>query len=573
MRRLVAVALVAAVSVTLAPTPSSYAAGSFTFFGSGNGHGLGMSQWGAYGLAQQGWKHGRILTHFYRGTSISRRATLPKKVRVGISYDRRIVALTAESGPVRLRLGRPRDPAFAEIPPGQTWTVRATTGGYAIRDQAGALVGGNTWGGPSTDLFATYQNTGSRVRTEGHEYNRGILELNLYRCSTRCLERLIVRVGFHEYLYGLGEVPSSWPGAALRAQAVAARSYAAYVLQRYGVRSYCNCDITDGVSDQVYIAYDKEGGLDGNRWVGAVDGTRNQVVTYGGDIIQAFYASSDGGHSENVEDVWHGGNPAFAVPWLTGVCDPGESTPANPWTDWSRSFSAAEVTARLRPYTGGIGTVSSFSGVERGGSGRVLRLRVEGGGGQATVSGGSVRSALGLPDVRIWINSDRNVLGEIRETYDAVGCRPGLPLSRRVDVGHGAGQRFQVGSIVRNDRAGVTVWLKGPIDVEYAGVGGPGGVLGLPTSKVKSLRRARGVSCVRCSRLSLENGRVYWKAGVGAHALRGPVLGAYLDANGPAGRLGFPTTRASRDGSRTWSASFEHGSIVCPSGAPCQVSS
>ena len=78
----------------------------------------------------------------------------------------------------------------------------------------------------------------------------------------------------------------------------------------------CNCDITDGTNDQVYIGYNKEGGTDGNRWVAAVNDTRGQVVTNGGNVIQAFYAASDGGHSDAVEDVWHGGNEAYAVPYL-----------------------------------------------------------------------------------------------------------------------------------------------------------------------------------------------------------------------------------------------------------------
>ena len=85
----------------------------------------------------------------------------------------------------------------------------------------------------------------------------------------------------------------------------------------------------------MYVGCDKEGGPDGDRWVG-----RRHSAPRGGSSpttepsIQAFFAASDGGHSENVEDVWHGGNPAYAVPYLRGVCDPGEYTAANPWTDW-----------------------------------------------------------------------------------------------------------------------------------------------------------------------------------------------------------------------------------------------
>jgi SpoIID/LytB domain protein len=564
------VVVLAILGASLVPGGPTRAAGSFTFYGSGYGHGLGMSQWGAYGLASSGWKYQRILRHFYRGTTITSDIALPRRIRVGLTDGRETVRLTAIAGPVRLWLTKPlRGTRVGRIPQGETWVVRAAADGYAIRDQDGVLVGGQSWGGQTVHLFATYEDAGARVLIPeaGFSYNRGHVEFNLYRCSSGCRLRAIAVLPFEKYLYGLGEVPSSWPAGALRAQATAARSYAAYVVKRYGLRGYCNCDITDGAGDQVYVGYAKEGGPDGARWVGAVDDTRGRVVAYGGAIIQAFYAASDGGHSENVEDVWHGGDPAYAIPWLRGVCDPGESTGANPWTRWSKSFTGADLTSRLRPYTGNIGTVGGFSGIERGSSGRVIRLRVRGDSGQATVSGSTLRTALGLWDTRMWINSDRNILGAIRETYDAAMCRPGLPASRRLTLDHGAHQRFRVGSISSNDLANVTVWLKGAIDAEYRAVGGPTGKLRLPTSRVRRL------ACRACALVSFERGRIYWRRSLGAFALWGRVLDAYLSAGGHRGSLGFPTSRASRDASGTWSATFQHGTITCPAGGACSVSS
>ena len=86
-------------------------------------------------------------------------------------------------------------------------------------------------------------------------------------------ERVVLPVAFEQYLYGLGEMPSSWPTAALRAQAVAGRTFATYVVRRSGPRAECNCDITDGANDQVYVGYAKEGGPGANRWVAAVHRT------------------------------------------------------------------------------------------------------------------------------------------------------------------------------------------------------------------------------------------------------------------------------------------------------------
>jgi SpoIID/LytB domain protein len=574
MRRFVHLTLMTVIVLGLVPSPPANARRTFTFHGSGNGHGIGMSQWGSYGLAQAGWSYERILRHFYRGTSVTRSRAVPGRVRVGITYDRVVVHLRARSGPVRLWLSAPRTGTLiGRIRNGDTWEVRAAANGYTIRDETGAVVGGRAWGGPGTDMFATYENTGSRVLIpeaddlygSGHEYNRGYVEFNLYGCPANCRQRLIVPLRFQHYLYGLAEVPATWPVSALRAQAVAARSYAAYVVNRPGSRDYCNCDITDGTIDQVYAAYDREGSANGSRWVDAVADTRGRVVVYNGSIIQAFYASSNGGHSESVENVWHGGDPAYAIPWLRGVCDPGESTRSNPWTDWSKSFSGAELTSRLRPYTGDIGRVTGLSGFERGPSGRVIRVIARGGAGQASISGSSLRSALGLRDTRVWVNANHNILGEIRETYDAAGCRPGLP-SKRIVFRNGVYQRFRRGSISHNENARLTVWLRGPIDDEYRAVRGPSGKLGLPTSRVTS----RG--CRRCGTVVFERGRIYWKDGVGAFALWGGVLDVYLNRRGPSGRLGFPTSRPTKDASGTWSATFQHGSIRCPAGGRCSVS-
>src|SRR5204863_1765680 len=119
-------------------------------------------------------------------------------------------------------------------------------------------------------------------------------------------ERLVLAIRFEQYLLGVAEVPNDWPMQALEAQAVASRTYAAYGIQRNGRRARCACDVADGENDQTYEGWSKETGSDGDRWVQAVTATSGQVVTYGGALIQAFFASSDGGHTENVEDAWHG---------------------------------------------------------------------------------------------------------------------------------------------------------------------------------------------------------------------------------------------------------------------------
>ena len=565
---------VVAVAIVVAG-PSAFATDTFRFHGSGYGHGIGMSQWGAYGLAQQGWSYRRILTHFYRHTRVESPA-LPRQIRVGLTGGRTAIHLAARNGPVRLWLDRPSGTFVEKIPWGDTWTVtRARTrDAYAIRDAAGALVGGHRWGSPSRPLFATYAPWGARVLVpeadeqwhRGFLYAYGFLEFDLVGCGTRCTLRLTNQLPLERYLRGLGEMPSSWPADALRAQAVAARTFATHRIRRSGLRSTCDCHVGDTAGDQVYVGYGKEIGVDGDRWVAAVAHTAGQVVTYGGAVIQAFYSASDGGYSEDVEDVWHGGDPAFAIPYLRGVCDPGEYTAANPWTDWTRSYSAGTVTLRLSPYTGSIGRIRRFVHVRRGESGRIVSAVAKGSSGSSVVTGSELRSALGLPDGRVWINEDRNIVGAIRAKYDGLMCRPGLPTSGVATLAHGTRQLFATGGIYRNASVGLTVWVKGAIHREYLAVGDARGRLGLPVSD--AARAA--TSCRSCRRLVLEGGRIYLKDGVGAHALWGTVLSAYLNHGGAPGPLGYPLTRVRRadDGSRR--ASFEHGSIVCSNGT-CDV--
>jgi stage II sporulation protein D len=476
-----------AVAVSSAADASA-ARTDFTFYGSGFGHGIGMSQWGAYGMASQGLTHGQILRHFYSGTRVVSNLQLPSRVRVGLVWGVRTVHLTAASGTVRIWIGTPLNgTAVGTIPAGQTWSVSsASNGAYKIRDQSGERVGGRSWGSSLQNVYATYQDSGSRlsVGETGFSYARGYLEFNTYSCTDRCFERLILKIPFEQYLMGIGEVPSSWPAEALAAQVVASRTYAAYEVRRYGRRPGCNCHVQAGGNDQNYVGWSKESGLDGANWVAAVSATSGQVVTYQGALIQAFFTASDGGHTESVENAWHGGDPAYAIPYLKGVCDPGENTPANPWISWNYTFTWTDATGRLGPYTGPIGTITGFGTATRGVSGRIITIPVAGTSGSASVTGSDLRAAFGLPDDRLWVNNDRNIVGPIRTAYDGLGCSPGLPTSQIQVLPAGSRMRFMSGGLYRNDQAGATFLLTGAVYGQYKAAGEMTGSLGLPTSDV-----------------------------------------------------------------------------------------
>ena len=166
--------------------------------------------------------------------------------------------------------------------------------------------------------------------------------------------------------------------------------------------------------------------------------------------------------------------------------------------------------------------MSGFGKIDRGVSGRIEDAVVRGVKGTASVSGTEIRSALALPDDRVWINADKNVVGAIRSKYDDLMCEPGLPTSIAKSLPGGARQTFQSGAIYRNAGIDLAVWLKGPLYEEYLVAGGAPGVLGLPVADPVSLGKHGGASCPDgCSRADFEHGRIYWKGGIGAFALWG----------------------------------------------------
>src|SRR5918992_1338620 len=344
MTRRAAPILCLALVIGLAPAGAAHAGKSFTFYGSGWGHGVGMSQWGAYGLALKGWSHQRILEHYYTGTNVAQAPWKPARTRVGFLKGQGDIHVKAQAAKLELRLGARGGKLVGSVPKGKTWTVDVKFGKYNVLNANGRQVGGKLWGSTTEHLFARYEPLGSNafIAETGHAYNRGWLEFNIYGSCPSC--KKVLRLGQH--------------------------------------RPTCNCGVNATVSDQVYVAGTKEDGAYGERWVQAVRATAGQVVLYRGALIQAYFMSSSGGYTEDVANVWGG-----SVPYLKAVCDPGVSAapPASSFESWTRGpYTTAYVTSRLKPYTGEIGPIQSFSAV-RGESGRLVTVTARGTHGRSAV--------------------------------------------------------------------------------------------------------------------------------------------------------------------------------------------
>jgi stage II sporulation protein D len=489
MRKEITVLVAVALGATLLAAPASaragkrqhrYPAGNFTIFGSGYGHGIGMSQYGALGLARKGWEATKIVRHYYMGVDVGPREAPAPEIRVGLLQDAGSARVLASHGAYDLLLqGGETIETVAE---GQRRTVEVTGDKrFRVLRPDGSVV----WegGGPGAVLVVRRQGD-ARVRVPewGHEAGRGELRFEVAGPSRA---HLLAVVPVEEYLYGISEVPSSWPMAALGAQAIAARSYAYWRLAGV-LRAGCACDVYSSVADQAYIGWDKEAGPSGSRWVQAVGDTHRTVATHQGDFIYSAYSSSSGGYTENIENVWPGSQPQA---YLRGVCDPADKVADNPSTIWSVSLGASALTGGLRPYTGDLGRVTRFRDYDRGVSGRVTSVRVVGTRGSAVVDGWDVRTGLSLKDTRFSVNRNLNITGGIRQVYDGLGCRPGRATKAQKGVRGGRFQVFTRGRMYENDRRDAVVWLRGRVLSKYLQVGGHASRLRLPY-RVRGTTRA-----------------------------------------------------------------------------------
>ncbi len=186
-------------------------------------------------------------------------------------------------------------------------------------------------------------------------------------------------VELEDYLYSVvgSEMPTSWPQAALQAQAVAARSYALYKRSRSTNPLF---DLGGTTTHQVYKGIAQEH----PNTLAAVDATENKVATYNGQVIEAIFHSSSGVKTENASDVW-----SNDVPYLRGVEDFDQNSPVSRWQE---TFSLADFSRKI----GDIGLVHTIGTPQYTSSGRISYISFAGEDGAATFRGRDLRTALGL---------------------------------------------------------------------------------------------------------------------------------------------------------------------------------
>ena len=329
----------------------------FVITGRGWGHGVGMSQWGANGFARRGTSYDRILTHYYRGTSIERAPVT--KVRVLLAAGKKSLVI-ASKAPFRVRDANGK---VRRLPAGKQVL------GAALKVKSKGVKRRVALDWPVVFL------PGEEPLQLDKRY-RGAIQIDFDKARLRAINI----VGLEQYLYGVvpSEVPDDWPAEVLKAQAVAARSYALATRKTGGA-----FDLFSDVRSQVYRGIDEE--VESTNQ--AVDETAGQVLMYRGRVATTYFHSTSGGRTAAVPDVWPGSDP---VPYLVSVDDPYDSiSPHHIWgpivLSSSRLQRALKVPGRL---TDVRTTVNASS--------RVSTVTGIGSLGQTSLRGGDVRRVLDL---------------------------------------------------------------------------------------------------------------------------------------------------------------------------------
>ncbi len=314
---------------------------------------MGMSQWGDYGYAKHGWSYTQILTHYYTGVTVAVKPEVP--VRVLLFDGVRRVTLASDS----------------------PWKVTDATGAVVALPAgklllaADLMISGRTLTGPLTfDPGPTPLTVGTRT------YHGSVIAT-----STGTKLQIVNRLGLEQYVDGVlgSEVPSTWPAEALKAQAVAARSYAlAELTTIVTARAY---DLFSDTRSQEYLGISAETPAT----LAAVSATAGQVILSGGQVATAYYSSSSGGRTESALDA-----TGKDIPYLQSVDDPYDTfSPNHNWgpvlVDGARAAKALGIAGELID----LQTVN-------GPTGRVQKVVAVSTTASTTFHGETVRSALGL---------------------------------------------------------------------------------------------------------------------------------------------------------------------------------
>lgn len=351
--------------ITTAEASSSY----ITFKGKGNGHGVGMSQWGAKGMADKKYSYDKILKFYYSNVSLSTKDTSKTKIRVlvGSKQSTSTFSSTKKYVVKDSKTGK----SLVSLNGGQLVKVSYSKGYYQVYSYPHKKTFKT-----KNPVWITPNERYSYVRYKGHQYDG---QLYVYQSSSKL--NVVNHALLEDYVAGVlpYEMYPNWPNEALKAQSVAARTYA---IKRLGAKGYW--DVDDTINYQVY----KGRSADDKRMKSLTSSTKGKILTYKGKYVDAMFHSSSGGHTLDAQYLW--GN---AVPYLKGKKDPYDQSDYVK-KGWSYRISKYDLGSRY-----GIGTIKSIK-VTKSAQGHPVTLQLNGTRKSITVSATYLRSKLGGTKVK-----------------------------------------------------------------------------------------------------------------------------------------------------------------------------
>jgi len=386
---------------------------TFNFQGTGYGHGVGLSQIGARGKALNGEDAHSILSYYYGATQI---VSLADDQNIRVNVGHLLTQATLKSGTqgsvLNLYSGDVGEDlaaipvATALFKSGILFTQQGSKiSAYLVTGKNSQLIGTNSmwstrWSG-TRYLDGIPSTVSLKVNAKSVKYRYGQIQVKSVKAPIIGHRMEITNsVRIHdEYLFGIGEVPSSWPTQALIAQGIASRSYA---LSKLGIpKRACDCNVYNNISDQSFVGFSKETeAIYGPLWKAAVQASSTsentgEVITLNNLPITAFFTSSSGGQTETSVNAW-GQERSFT----SSVADPySQDATLNPrYFTWIRSLTQPVLAkAFLLPDVVGL-TINS-----RNSTGTVATITATSSDGKvATLPGETFRSRTQLPSA--WFN-------------------------------------------------------------------------------------------------------------------------------------------------------------------------
>ncbi|MCL2504131.1 MAG: cell wall-binding repeat-containing protein [Coriobacteriia bacterium] len=427
---------------------------SFAFKGAGYGHGIGLSQYGAKGFAERGRTGQWIAAYYFPGTAIgqapSERTLTSNPLNINLDKAKN----ARSSWQIRPGYTGAKLKINGEVLPDSTYTFTRSGSAVVVKNSAGTQVGSYTG-----DITVAYENNYQallQVVDKSGPYDHAYVKYRgwFILSANGSGVKLVNRLSMQDYLKGVvpRESPASWHIEALKAQAIAARSYA------YNSTGELYCT----TSSQVYNGHSKgsdRDALDMHEHPNsntAVDETNAQYVMYGGKVVQTFFHSSSGGHTADIETVWSGtSEPSSLYPYRKGVDDPYCVGPYDPWPS-PVTLDGMQLAQKIAPKVNSAPTGAGSSiyvrsmNIDRvwpSGFARTVDITWSNNAVSRGVTGDTVRSALGLRSTKFFLNGGHYTRVSAPNRYETAvkvsqAAFPSVGDAKAAVIVNGADERF-----------------------------------------------------------------------------------------------------------------------------------